>query len=190
MKRNFQNKKRKCIEVKCNAKEKVQIEKIYESGKFHFALNCYQQYLEKYPKDRDASIWYGKLLRLLNNPIGAMEWLESLLLELENKEEIKFALIECIYLFLDQYDFVNAYKYFLRFQELSFLNEVFPIILNTSLMRILLKKKLEIYTPTLKREEYNYFERQIMHYEEEALFSHTLIYNLYGKMKILYFKNI
>lgn len=172
---------KKYREAKFNTKEKMQIEKIIESGRFHFALNCYQEYLEKYPKDRDAFIRYGKLLRLLNNSQGASEWMEFLLLELETKEKVGFALIECIYLYLDQYDFDNAYKYFLQFQELSSVNEIFPIALNTSLMRILLKKKLGIYIPTLRREEYNYFERQIIHYEEEELLSHTLIYNLYGK---------
>lgn len=177
---NFQNKKRRQFKTTCNIAEKIKIEKIFTQGKFHFALSCYQEYLEKYPKDRNASIWIGKLLRLLKNNSLAHESLEQALLEVKTQGEIDLVLIELIYLCLDEYEFKKAYQYFLLFQQIPVSNEK-NIALNTSLMRILLKKKLGIYSPNLKRDEYNYFERQFIQYQEEDLLSHIIVYNLYGK---------
>ncbi len=150
-----------------------------QKGKFRLALKCYREYLEQYPKDMDAYVRYGKLLRLLKNNPMAQEWLEKALIEGEKPEDICLALIELIYSYLDEYQFERAYHYFTIFESLSFSNDFFKSAMNTSLIRILLKKKLEKYTP-ICRCEYNFFERQMIEYQEEETMWHTLTYNLYG----------
>ena len=51
--------------------------------------------------------------------------------------------------------------------------------------KTLLEKKLNIYKPIIEREYYNYFERQVIAYDEAELLGHTTIFNAHQNLSDL-----
>lgn len=78
---------------------------------------------------------------------------------------------ELVFLFIDISNFSAAYEHFLKYEELI---EFYPCLCNknTDLLRRFLKQQLGIYTPYARRNDYEYFERQITSYQERDLFSY------------------
>lgn len=173
--------KQKYREIKSNRREKENIDTLMENGNLSLAIKCAKEYLEKYPKDLGGWYKYGKLLRFLKNNQTAKEVLLTLLSMTKESGNRAFILLELIYLAIDEYDLKSAFQYFSLFQDICEHNEEeVSLLMNTNLLYMFFEVKSKPYISLIDRAGYEYFSRQFISYQEDDLFQHTIIYNLYG----------
>lgn len=153
------------------------IYELYKKGDFSFALKCLLAYVEKYPRDFDALLMQGKLLRLLKQNEEAKNVFFRILSLFKEKKnvDISHVFYELVHLELDERNYKEAFTYF----NIAFSGRSHCDIQNFKLLRFFLLNRLGLYDMSkesqgkkLNREDYSYHERQILDYQEDDLWNY------------------
>lgn len=153
-------------------KKLLTVEALYEEGEFLQALNELERYLVLYPRDLKALFLRGKMYRMLQSPNEA----RSVFLQLfpyisENKEYKVKILTELLYLEIQERNYLSAYSYLGRLQKIT--NSVKG--LNFDLAEVYLKHQSGMQDSV--EDKFNYFEKQIVSYDEEKCLKRLLFNN-------------
>jgi len=161
-------------------KKLINIKELYDNGNFERALCEIKNYLNLYPYDLIGLYYKGKLLRMLKMFDQSKEvFLELFPYISENREYKIKVLVELIYLEIYRRDYLTAFSYLERLEKVREFKNIKNM--NIDLVKMYLLNQLGMDDKNTKIDKSNYFEQQIVSYDENKFLNRLLMNNMSNK---------
>lgn len=162
-------------------KKLINIKELYNNGDFERALCEVERYLKLYPCDLIALYYKGKILRMLKMFDQAKEVFLNLFPYISENREYKIkVLVELIYLEIYRRDYLTAFSYLERLEKVREFKTIKNM--NIDLVKMFLLNQLGI-CDNNEEKKTNYFEQQVVSYDENKFLNRLLMNNMSEKEK-------